>query len=211
MADGQGWTCPNCGNTNRPGARFCSRCRTQNPATAGGSATQRMTGTPGAPARAPGTPGTRPARPVPRATPGDGSVPPGDMQAAGQELLSKVGNVQFEGLQQWLLLRYQQLPALQNVANQIDAMQLPEWNAERAYVLDYLARAAAQLNPSKRYSISFVGRNGLGKSTLVNAMLGGSYLPEAFREPVTAAVTRVRHLRDRPSPEDLIRTGVQDP
>src|SRR5262249_34364094 len=57
----------------------------------------------------------------------------------------------------------------------------------------------------------FVGRNGLGKSTLVNAMLGGAYLPEAFREPVTAAVTRVRHLRDRPTPEDLIRTGVQDP
>ena len=211
MADGQGWTCPNCGNTNRPGARFCSRCRTQNPATAGGAATQRIPGTPGAPARASGTPGARPARPTPRATPGDASVPAGDMQAAGQELLSKVGNVQFEGLQQWLLLRYQQLPALQNVANQIDAMQLPEWNAERAYVLDYLARAAAQLNPSKRYSISFVGRNGLGKSTLVNAMLGGSYLPEAFREPVTAAVTRVRHLRDRPSPEDLIRTGVQDP
>ena len=128
MADGQGWTCPNCGNTNRPGARFCSRCRTQNPALRGGSATQRMTGAPSAPARAPGGR----TQPAPRLAPGDGSVPPGDMQAAGLELLSKVGNVQFEGLQQWLLLRYQQLPALQNVANQIDAMQLPEWNAERA-------------------------------------------------------------------------------
>ena len=107
--------------------------------------------------------------------------------------------MQFEGLQQWLLLRYQQLPALQNVANLVDAMQLPEWTTERVYVLDYLTRAAAQLNPSKRYSISFVGRNGLGKSTLVNALIGGAYLPEAFREPVTAAVTRVRHLRDRPA------------
>ena len=90
-------------------------------------------------------------------------------------------------------------------------MPLPEWSNERVYVLDYLGRAAAQLNPSKRYSISFVGRNGLGKSTLVNALLGAAYLPEAFREPVTAAVTRVRHLRDRPPVDDLARAGVTRP
>ena len=119
--------------------------------------------------------------------------------------------MQFEGLQQWLLLRYQQLPALQNVANQVDAMQLPEWTTERVYVAGLPDAGRRATNPSKRYSISFVGRNGLGKSTLVNALLGGAYLPEAFREPVTAAVTRVRHLRDRPPAEDLARAGVPDP
>ena len=56
MAQGDSWICPNCGNTNRPGARFCSRCRTPNPALAG-TATQRMEGAPAAPARAPARPG----------------------------------------------------------------------------------------------------------------------------------------------------------
>ena len=64
------------------------------------------------------------------------------------------------------------------------------------------------LNPAKRYSISFLGRNGLGKSTLANALLGASYLPEAFREPVTAAVTRVRSIRDRPTSDELRAQGT---
>src|SRR5689334_20302754 len=121
MADGQGWTCPNCGHINRAGARFCSQCRTENPAlarNAGGVTTQRIPNAPAAPARASATPAPwvapRPAAPAD----GSGGAAPDAMRAAGQELLSKVGNVQFEGLQQWLLLRYQQLPALQNVANQ---------------------------------------------------------------------------------------------
>lgn len=69
MPQGDSWICPNCGNTNRPGARFCSRCRTPNPALAG-TATQRIPGAPAAPARAPadaprrGLPG-RAARPPP--------------------------------------------------------------------------------------------------------------------------------------------------
>src|SRR5215212_4451451 len=99
MADGQGWTCPNCGHINRAGARFCSRCRTQNPAVAGGTAgggvtTQRIPTAPGAPARASAPPAPWVA-PRPASPDGNGGAAPDAMRAAGQELLSKVGNVQF--------------------------------------------------------------------------------------------------------------------
>jgi hypothetical protein len=89
MPQGASWICPNCGNTNRPGARFCSRCRTPNPARAG-TATHRIPGAPTAPARAPG------GRPAPPPAMPRGPIPaaePGDVTAAGRELISRVGNV----------------------------------------------------------------------------------------------------------------------
>ncbi|HUS16102.1 MAG TPA: dynamin family protein, partial [Chloroflexia bacterium] len=183
------WTCPQCGHTNRPGSRFCSRCRTANPGTASGPA---------------GVATRRGDAPVGA----DGAGPEAEIRAAGRLLLETVGTVPPEGLEQWLLLRYQRLPAIQGLAEQVNALQLPEWGAERGYVGDFLQRAGDQLNPAKRYAISFLGRNGLGKSTLANALLGASYMPEAFREPVTAAVTRVRAWRDRPGPDELRRQGT---
>jgi hypothetical protein len=189
------WVCPQCGHTNRPQARFCSQCRTPNPALA----------------QAPIPTGTGTRRidaPVPAAAAPVPAGPEAEIRAAGRTLLDTVGAVPADGLEQWVLLRYQQLPALNAAAGQIDALQLPEWAAERPYVADFLSRAGDQLNPAKRYAISFLGRNGLGKSTLVNALLGASYLPEAFREPVTAAVTRVRSIRDRPTSDELRAQGT---
>lgn len=190
------WTCPQCGHTNRPGARFCSRCRTPNPAL-DAAGTRRISQPPAAPAPT-GPTGVMPAP----------FGPDAEIRNAGRMLLDTVGSVPFDGLQQWLLLRYQQLPALTGLAEQVSGLQLPDWGNERVYVGDFLARAADQLNPAKRYSISFLGRNGLGKSTLANSLLGASYLPEAFREPVTAAVTRVRGMRDRPGPDELRAQGT---
>ncbi|HMA38176.1 MAG TPA: dynamin family protein [Chloroflexia bacterium] len=184
------WICPQCGHANRPGSRFCSRCRTLNPAQAGA---------------APAGPETRRMAP---SGPLAASGPDAEIRAAGRMLLATVGTVPPDGLEQWLLLRYQQLPALNTLADQLNTLQIADWPAERAYVADFLLRAGDQLNPAKRYSISFLGRNGLGKSTLVNALLGASYLPEAFREPVTAAVTRVRALRDRPPADELRAQGT---
>ncbi len=189
------WICPQCGHSNRAGSRFCSRCRTRNPAFAPPAARGAAAAPPAAP-RASGTL-TAPA--------GAGSP---DVISAGRLLVSTVGAVPPDGLEQWLRLRYQLLPALRGLADQVNGLPLADWSTERGYVSDFLARAAQQLDPAKRYSISFLGRNGLGKSTLANALLGASYLPEAFREPVTAAVTRVRAWRDRPSPDALRAAGV---
>jgi hypothetical protein len=196
------WTCPQCGHNNRAGSRFCSNCRTQNPALQA-AVTRRV------PAPAP------PPAPPPFATPTTGptSATPdgpaeGEIRAAGKMLLDTVGSVPLDGLEQWMLLRYQTLPALNAAAEQVNGLQAPDWGNERGFVSDFLTRAGDQLNPAKRYSICFLGRNGLGKSTLVNALLGASYLPEAFREPVTAAVTRVRSMRDRPPPAELRAQGT---
>ena len=67
--------------------------------------------------------------------------PEAEIRAAGRTLLDTVGTVPADGLEQWVLLRYQQLPALNAAAGQIDALQLPEWAAERPYVGDFLSRA----------------------------------------------------------------------
>ena len=195
------WTCPKCGHSNRPGARFCSTCRTLNPALGEGQ-TRRVpppagTGGPLPPVPVAPTAGTPPAA--------DG--PAREIRQAGRQLVDTVGQPALDGLEQWILLRYQQLPALNGVAGEVGNLPIPEWGGERNFVAEFLSRAAAQLDPAKRYSISFLGRNGLGKSTLANALLGASYLPEAFREPVTAAVTRVRAIRDRPAAETLRAQG----
>ncbi len=194
------WICPQCGHSNRPGARFCSTCRTLNPAQAEAQ-TRRVPPPAGAggPLSAPTIPATGPIA-------GAGG-PAHEIRQAGRQLVETVGRPALDGLEQWILLRYQQLPALNGVAQEVGNLPIPEWGAERNYVADFLGRAAAQLDPAKRYSISFLGRNGLGKSTLANALLGASYLPEAFREPVTAAVTRVRALRDRPATDVLRAQG----
>src|SRR5215207_2092882 len=91
------WTCPQCNHTNRPGSRFCSRCRTPNPYMAGpapepvpaGGGTQRIDG---------------------GASPVAGGE--AEIAAAGRLLVETVGTVPQDGLEQWMMLRYQQLPAL---------------------------------------------------------------------------------------------------
>ena len=58
------WTCPQCGHTNRAGSRFCSNCRTQNPALQA-AATRRVPAA-GAPPPAPPPFATPPPFAMPR-------------------------------------------------------------------------------------------------------------------------------------------------
>ncbi|MGI8587450.1 MAG: dynamin family protein [Chloroflexia bacterium] len=197
------WICPQCGHSNRAGSRFCSRCRTLNPALAGADASTRRVSPP-----APMPTQAEAPRVVQPPVPPQRTGPDAEIRRAGKMLTDTVGSVPPDGLEQWMLLRYQLLPALDSLVEEINGLQATEWPGERSYVADFLARAGAQLDPAKRYSISFLGRNGLGKSTLVNSLLGASYLPEAFREPVTAAVTRVRAMRDRPGADELRAQGT---
>ena len=64
-------------------------------------------------------------------------------------LLDTVGSVPLDGLEQWMLLRYQTLPALNGAADQVNGLQLPEWGTERGFVSDFLTRAGDQLDPGQ--------------------------------------------------------------
>src|SRR5690348_8486516 len=128
------WICPQCGHSNRPGSRFCSRCRTQNPAFAPVAAeTRRMpAGTTAGPAGRPATGGSSGPQPAP--TPGQTAQ--AEILSAGRMLLDTVGTVPADGLEQWMLLRYQLLPALTALTDQLNGLPIPEWTTERGYVSD---------------------------------------------------------------------------
>lgn len=65
--------------------------------------------------------------------------------------------------------------------------------ADMAPIKAKIERIVKEINEPQIVTIAILGEAGAGKSTLINTLLGGQYLPWSNSNVCTAAVTRVKY------------------